>query len=237
VRTYDPFERARQARRQAASVAAVVGIGLLAVIVVAGLLWTRRGVEAANPKTAVRQTGGPDLTWQPFRAGVDLPVSQSGGPFRQIEGLAAGFSQSQLGAAMAAIHIGTRIDATNGPRVFENTIREQVVGTDAGQLRKHVNDIYQDQRVKQGKGLAEPLAPTAPVLYGYRVESLAPESASVSVFYQQQNLDPQYYSVRFDLRWVDSDWRLVAPPGGVFDGVLTRLTALPAGAVVLTRGN
>jgi hypothetical protein len=236
VTTYDPIERVRQARRQAASAAGLVAAAFLVLVMLAALVWVRSRGETAAPTTAVRRTGGPDLTWQPYREGVDLPVSESGGPFRVLEGRAAGFSQSQLGAAMAAIHIGTRIEPTNGPRIFEGTIREQVVGTDAGLLRKHVNDIYQDQRIKQGKGLAEPLAPTAPVLAAYKVESLAPDAASVSVFYQQQNLDPPYYSVRFDLRWVDGDWRMVAPQGGVFDGVLTRMTALPTGAVVLIRG-
>ena len=69
----------------------------------------------------------------------------------------------------------------------------------------------------------------------YKVESQSPDAATVAVISGYDDR-PELYSVRFDLRWIDNDWHLVAPNGGDISTLLTRIQALPVGAVALSRG-
>jgi hypothetical protein len=235
VTTYDPIERVRQARRKAASgaggAALVCAVILLVVI---QLLTGRSGADAPGraPAAPLAQDGA-DMHWQPLRAGQDLPESRTAGPARHVNGLVAGFERSPLGAALAAIHISHRLDASTGPGVFEPTIREQVVGPDADKLRETVSATYDNGRRKQGKAPGEALDPGSARLVAYKVESYQPDVATVTVISAFDD-PPPYFAFRFEVRWVEGDWRLVAPPNGEVQR--TELQALPAGAVALSRG-
>ena len=232
--TYDPIERVRRARRQAATLAALLAfVGLLFVIGIVKVWTGRSGPPASNaaPSTVARRDGGPDLRWEPFRAGLDLPESLSAGPARKVDGRAEGFARSQLGAALAAVHLGHRIDPAAGPGVFEPTIREQVVGPDAGKLLEKTSASYEALRQQEGNKQSGEQAH----LVAYKVESQSPDAATVAVISGYDDR-PDLYSVRFDLRWIDNDWHLVAPNGGDISTLLTRIQALPVGAVALSRG-
>jgi hypothetical protein len=236
VTTYDPIERVRRARRQAATMAALVALAALLVSIVAVRLWTGRGAAdpGAAPSSPVANDGGPDLRWRTFRPGQDLPESLTAGPTRHVDGRVAGFTRSQLGAALATVHIAHRIDPTAGPSVFEPTIREQVVGVDAQRLAEQTSAAYEEGRRAQGKGLAEALDPGPAHLIAYKVETYSPDAANVSMITSENGT--QFFSFRFDVRWTDDDWHLVAPTGGNLSTVLTRLEALPVGAITLARG-
>jgi hypothetical protein len=233
VTTYDPIERVRRARRQAASLSALLAVAGLLVSIVVLRVWLGRETVAAPPSSSVVQDGGPDLRWAPFREGRDLPESLTAGPTRHVENRVGGFARTQLGAALAAIHLGHRIDPSVGSTTFEPTIREQVIGPAAEQLLETTENTYNEARQQQHKLPGEALDPGRFHLAGYKVEKHNPDDASVSVFLTD---DSELYSVRFDLHWVDDDWHLVAPAGGGYNSLITRIDALPVGAVALSRG-
>lgn len=233
--TFDPIERTRRARRRAASGAALVALACALVLLVLVRVWAgRSGADAPErPPSAVVDDGG--LRWQPFRPGQDLPESSVSGPTRHVDGLAAGFERSELGAALAAIHIAHRLDPRTGPAVFENTIRDQVVGADAGRLRDTVSAQYESARRELNAGLGEALDPGPARLVAYKPDGYSPDQAAVTVISAEDNRPPVAF--RFEVRWVEGDWKLVAPPGGNISSVRSQLQALPVGAVALSRGS
>jgi hypothetical protein len=236
VTTYDPIERVRRARRQAATIAGLVALMVALLLVLVVRLWTGRTTTPPDASSGViASDGGPDLQWRSYRPGQDLPESRTAGPSRHVEGRVAGFAHSQLGAALAAIHIGTRVDPTAGPAVFEPTIHGQVVGTDVERLAEQTSARYDQGRQEQGKGPGEPLDPGKARLAAFKVESYLPDSATVDMITAYED-HSQYFSFRYEVRWVNDDWHLVAPPEGDMQKVLNRLPALPPGAVALSRG-
>jgi hypothetical protein len=233
---FDPYERARRARRLSVSaLALLVLVSVLGTVTVVRW-WSQRNTSVtAEVETRPVADQGPDFVWEPYAQGHDLPVSRASGPTRQIGGRAGGFARSELGAALAAIHLGQRIDAAAGPRVFGPTIEEQVIGPDAGTLKERTTTAYEAQRQEQNKAPNEPLNLGGANVVGYHVDSYTPDAASVSVFTAYPDR-AQIFSFRNDLRWVDGDWRLVAPTGGDLSTTLTRIPSYPPGTVVLSKG-
>lgn len=242
---WDPFERARRARRQATAVAVVSVLAL--VVVVAGARWafaaltgpdtdTAAGEPASGAPARRSDDGRPDLVWQQYRPGVDLPVSTSSGPAVEQDGRARGFAHTELGAALAAIHLTTRTDRAVGPAVFGPTIQEQVVGPDAPRFAQTVADDYEKERQRRALPAGTPFNPERE-LSGYRVEQYSPEVARVVVYQAgQEGSAPLIFAFRFELRWVGDDWKLVAPAGGTLATALTRSSSIPPGSTVLTKG-
>jgi hypothetical protein len=234
--SYDPYERARRARRLSAS-----ALALLVLVVVLGTVtvvrwWSHRStVDTAEVDPQPVADQGPDFVWQPYTQGHDLPVSRASGPARQIAGRAGGFARNELGAALAAIHLGQRIDPAAGPRVFDPTIQEQVIGPDAPKLKERTTAAYEEARKEQGKGPNEPLNLGGANVVGYHIDSYTPDAATVAVFTAYDDRS-QLFSFRNDLRWVDGDWRLVAPTGGDLSTTFTRIPSYPPGTVVLSKG-
>jgi len=179
VTTFDPQERVRRARRQAASVSALAAVVALLLSLVVLRVWIGRsgGPTAAPPSSSPVADGGPDLRWEPFRPGHDLPESLSAGPFRHVQGRVGGFARNSLGAALAAIHIGQRIDPSIGSTTFEPTIREQVVGPGTEDLLERTSNAYEATRREEGKYPGEALEPRPAQLVAYQVESYTPEAA------------------------------------------------------------
>jgi hypothetical protein len=236
VTTFDPIERVRRARRQAATVVAFAAVAVLVPAVVVVRVWVGWSGASApdDPPAAVAPDSGPDLRWRPFRPGHDLPESVSAGPRRRVGGQVGGFARNELGAALAAIHLASRIDPTNGPGVFLPTIKEQVVG-DVQQLRENTENEYARVRREQGKANGEPLQSQGTGrLAGYHLISQNPEEATVDVIVGID--DGSFWAYRYELQWVDDDWHLVAPTGGNPMSARTKLPALPPGAVALSKG-
>jgi hypothetical protein len=238
VTTFDPLERVRRARRRAASVSALVAVAALLLSLVVLRVWLGRsgGPTAAPPSPSVVADGGPDLRWEPFRPGHDLPESLSAGPSRHVQGRVGGFARSSLGVALAAIHIGNRIDPSVGSTTFEPTIKEQVIGPGAEDLLERTSNAYEATRRQEGKYPGEALEPRPAHLVAYQVESYTPGAATVAVISGYPDR-PEMYRLRLDLQWVDGDWHLVAPPGGDLSTLVTPIQALPAGAVALSRSS
>ncbi|HVL51824.1 MAG TPA: hypothetical protein VM754_10040 [Actinomycetota bacterium] len=176
--------------------------------------------------------------------GLALPVTDAG-PRRLANGLATGFERSEAGAALAGIHIMYRVEAGPGPAVFEPTIREQVVGADKARLLLNAQNRYQEAKISEAPG------PNGEVLeryreaqrvqttvWGYRVDAYTPESASVGVLLRTMNAGgPVYANFDLTMRWIEGDWRLVAPVNGELQTALHILEQVPPGYVLLGRGD
>ena len=133
--------RRRQRRRRRLAVLA------LAVAAVVFAAWAQHYAlhNAAHAEAnggAARQPGShPSVTippspmaatvrWTNFH-GIELPVSPQAGPHFMHNGLARGFTDTPLGAVLAAVNIGVRTAAQWGPGIYRPTILHQVTGPDA----------------------------------------------------------------------------------------------------------
>jgi len=66
------------------------------------------------------------------------------------------------------------------------------------------------------------------------VDSFSPESASIAVLVRTlRNGGPVYANFDLKVRWIEGDWRLVAPVNGEFRTALHILDEVPAAFVVL----
>jgi hypothetical protein len=176
--------------------------------------------DGAPPATA---SGTTDITWLDV-AGIDLPMSQSSGPWALTGERATGFHPDELGAVLAAVHISSRTGAEVGPAVYRRTIEEQVTGPGAPALLARTEADYERKRAERGVADGQPLGRAYGELLGYRVESITPgQQAVVHVLTAGPSLPgrPSTFSSRLTLVWSDGDWRLVAPSGGDWSSVVT----------------
>jgi len=218
----------QHARRRAIT----AGVAILAVLVVGLLLIVKLWPDSGAPS---REAGnGPDLTWETVATGTLLPVSRSAGPFVEKEGLASGFAHSELGAVMAAIHISDRAAGAHGPAVFAPTIRNQVVGDDAQAMLARAQAGYEENRTRLGlpEGRPIPSSSGGNHLLAYKIERYSSESAVVTLI-SGVGVDAQkFFGGTAEVRWVDSDWRLVAPSQGAIENAFRELSSIPTGSVV-----
>src|SRR5690606_3480837 len=68
--------------------------------------------------------------------------STGDGPRSLNGGRAVGFARTPLGALLAAVHIAVRANPQWGPKVFEPTIGDQVIGPDAEALLASTREAY-----------------------------------------------------------------------------------------------
>ncbi|OLT31885.1 hypothetical protein BJF79_08820 [Actinomadura sp. CNU-125] len=146
-----------------------------------------------------------------------LPYAADG-PRESGGGLAFGFARTPHGALLAAVHIVVRAHALWGPRVFEPTIRNQVIGPDVPTLLESTQASYESRRGDRPFGAA--LGRAYVVLEGFRWLGYSPRSASLDLV----SAGPGDSDVtvraatRVQLRWENGDWRVLAPPGGSWGG-------------------
>lgn len=182
-------------------VAGVMLITLFGLLVV-GLSWR---LSATAPPPATDSAGGYDVTavsWQ----GLALPISPTAGPTTFTDTRSKGFAQSDLGAALAAVHLSSHIDPYTGPAVFGPTIDEQVLG-DTAALKKLVTATYTDQAQKhQVTGGAPILAPTGQ-MKAWRIDGYTPTGVNnVEIYVGTPTGSDVIYTI--PVQWVDGDWKL-----------------------------
>jgi hypothetical protein len=133
-----------------------------------------------------------------------LPAGPDG-PADPAADVARGFTRSELGAAMAAAHLGVRIDAYAGPASFEPTITTQTWGGDPAALLQATRDRYD-----RAGGDGGPIPTSAGQFTGWRIHGWTPD-APVTV--QLRVIGPQGAATEFgiDVVWVDGDYALVDP--------------------------
>jgi hypothetical protein len=182
--------------------------------------------DAATTDSSVpSMTPPPEITWSAV-GGVPLPTSLTHGPRNDRDGLAAGFSNSEPGAALAAVHLLIRTGPTVGPAVFEPTIASQATGANVAALKLTTSELYADSSASPGTA-------SGTQILGYRVESYAssPGSATVDVVLTSPALRETDRSLQttVSLEWINGDWWIVAPPLGDWGQVSTPIGELPDG--------
>jgi hypothetical protein len=163
--------------------------------------------------------------------GIALPVSARFGPADTLGGRAAQFSHDWFGALLAAVHISARAAASAGPSVFRSTIGEQVVGADADELLANVEANYRQRRTNTGLLPGVRLLNTSSALAGYRFDAVSDSMVSLRLAISiriPSEPGTVYLAIRLDVRWLLGDWRLVAPPDGLWSRRST-VTALSSG--------
>ncbi|MCA1703294.1 MAG: hypothetical protein LC808_08545, partial [Actinobacteria bacterium] len=253
--------RTRRRAKRAVVAGAIVGV-LVLVLVVALVVNTAGGGkvgggghEGAAPGggAAPAAVAGGDrpvatlsattVQWQEAY-GTRLPTGEAG-PHRVANGLASGFDHTPDGAVLAGIHILTRAGMSFGPKVFEPTINNQVIGADKDALLANVEAEYQQ---KSGSG---PVGRNGEVtgdfvrakqensgVWGYRLDSYAGDTAFVQVLLVTTPVGaqrPTYVNIGQNLHWVQGDWRLSAPLRGDWSNVSRMLPNPPQDYVSLGR--
>lgn len=217
-------------RRRWVIAGVVIAGGAAAGLVVPTVLRTEQAdkPEPTRPATHVGQlvvtpeVSFATVSWQDFH-GVGLPYSTGDGPRSLNGGRAVGFARTPLGALLAAVHIAVRANPQWGPKVFEPTIGDQVIGPDAEALLASTREAYDRLRGDRPDG-AE-LGRGYVVLEGFRWLAYSSQVACVDlVSAGPGDSDVTVRAVtRIQLHWQDGDWRVVGPPGGTWAGAASAL--------------
>jgi hypothetical protein len=142
------------------------------------------------------------VSWQ----GAALPVSDVDGPFEFTRTRASGFTQTPQGAALAAVHISTHMDAYTGPRVFTGTIAEQVIG-DTRRLLATTGRVYRQAARANRVAAGQPvIAPTGSIT-SWRIGDYRPHGLNrVQLLVRTPTGESVVYSV--PVRWSQGDWKV-----------------------------
>ncbi|MGI5213878.1 hypothetical protein [Plantactinospora sp. CA-290183] len=169
----------------------------------------------ATQQTDVAIVWPTDLTWITM-AGLDLPVSATAGPRDLAGGRAQQFAQTAPGAVLAALHLLVRTSPHVGPRVWDPTLREQVVGPDMAAYIDAVNQDYAIGREQLQVPYGEPLAPIYASIAGVRIDAYSSQAASLRLLIEAPDDEGGVARAAtvVQVSWSGSDWRLIAPPQG-----------------------
>jgi hypothetical protein len=192
------------------TVATIVGI-----LTVAGAALLRAG--GVPDQTAPPPTLAPAAvdhviiaTWR----GMGLPVSAVSGPFVMGETHVSGFTQTELGAAVAAAHLSVRLDPAAGPPTFEAVLEDQVVG-DVDRMAAAVRNQYRAEATWEQQSASQPLAVTPGRLVGWRTDGDLGAGA-VTVHLAVQDPAGARSDFAVPLRWTGGDWAVEAAESGPF---------------------
>lgn len=257
--------QAQKAQRRATAVVAGVVALLALVIVGAVVFVVRGGgpgtSSARSPVIPTESSGNPGqnsgqvaapsgekltsdgVSWSDFH-GIPVPTS-SAGP-RNVDGArASGFARSPAGAVLAAIHISYRVGSSAGPAVFEPTIAAQVVGADKDKFLATTEASYSADAGRYGAASDGSLPSEfaravreGSRVWAYRTDAYDSSLASIHVLSRTQTVgatDPTYVDFAYTVRWVDGDWRLVAPLNGDWRSVTTATRTVPNDYIVIGR--
>lgn len=143
----------------------------------------------------------PPVTWQLF-AGVPLPYSATAGPSIVDGPVYAGFERSQVGALLAAAHLGTRYLLTPGSG-WRDVVAQQVLPGPGRDAYVRIRATAEDADSSGGHG--------QPV--GFRILAFTPDLAVVQEAVRFP-LSGVLQVTSTTLRWVGGDWRLQLQPDG-----------------------
>ena len=181
--------------------------------------------DAGSPQLPHVDLAG--LRWSDYH-GVELPSSPAAGPRDTSGGLASGFTDTPLGALLAALNIGVRANAQWGPGIYGPTIRDQVTGPDAGALLAGCQAGYAQASQAAHITGGAPLGNAYASEEAFRWVAYASSDATVDLV--SAGPGPQGTTVRATTRvevvWSGGDWRVVAPPGGDWGNAAAELSSL-----------
>ncbi|NJQ13533.1 hypothetical protein [Streptomyces bohaiensis] len=167
-------------------------------------------------------TDGPDwsgLTYQDLH-GAQLPLSPAHGPAEVSEVVASGFTRDEGGAAVAAVHLASRVGAQLGPDIYGPNV-ERMVG-DISAMMAQVDRDYARARAASGLPESEPLR-----TYGRTIGYVMPlppreDTPDVTVHLLGRDAGPAggeiLVVIPVTLTWEAGDWRLRVPPSARWNG-------------------
>ena len=180
------------------------------VLVLGGSVLLTLGVQLSsggssgdpNPTTADPALDMQSRSWQ----GAAFPVSAEHGPAVFDDTRATGFAQTPKGAALAAVHIASRLSPYNGPAVFSPTITEQVTGDTSALLTLMETEyakVAKDNNLSNGDPL---IRPTGQMLAWRLQDQFTPETNTVELYVKTPRATEVVYGV--PVVWVDGDWKI-----------------------------
>lgn len=178
-------------------------VGAVLVLVVAAVLVLRPHSSTSGPAAAPTADTAPRIAWDVV-GDEPVPLSPQHGPAQRSNGLAAGFTHDELGAALAAINIGARLTAEAGPAVYETTARQQCFG-----------DVDTTIRQIRGARSSTPPGSTVPSEFFYKITKGDPSEdlvlVALAVATPQGTANGGFVGVTRTLQWRDGDWRMQVP--------------------------
>ena len=182
---------------------------------------------AGTPASATAGVGRLDLRWSDFH-GIELPVSTQAGPLHMQHGLAWGFTDTPLGAVLAAVNIGVRTAAQWGPGIYQPTITYEVTGPDAHALLAADDSDYAALQAAAHVAPGQPAGRGYAVEAAYRLAAYTPRTATADIVSEgpASNGTTVLAVTRIQLLWQSGDWRVIAPPGGTWASSATTATSL-----------
>jgi hypothetical protein len=167
------------------------------------------------------------LRWAGYH-GVQLPSSPLAGPRHAAGGLARGFTDTPLGALLAAVSIAVRANAKWGPAIFTPVIRGQVTGPDAAALLAGCQASYAQAAGAAGITGGAPLGNAYVTEQAFRWVSYSASAATadlVSAGPDGNGMTARAVT-RVQAAWDGSDWKVIAPPGGDWGRAAAPLASL-----------
>jgi hypothetical protein len=194
-------------------------------------------ITASQAQPQLPQVSLQGLRWREFY-GIELPFSVQAGPHDTRGGLAAGFAHSALGALLAAVNIGVRVNAQWGPAIFGPEIRGHVTGPGAAALLAGCLVAYAQASRSDGVTGGRPLGDVDAEEEAFRWVAYTPVSAVIDLVSAGPGSQGTTVraSTRLQVLWDRTDWVLVAPPGGSWPGSASVLSSLAGYTVFPGRG-
>jgi hypothetical protein len=167
------------------------------------------------------------LRWSDFH-GVELPASPAAGPRSTSANLASGYSDTPLGALLAALNIAVRANAQWGPAIFGPTIRDQVTGADATALLDSCQSAYDQASQAAHVTGGQPFGNAYVSEEAFRWIAYTPADATVDLVSAGPGSqgDTVRAVTRVEAVWDGADWRVIAPPGGDWGNSADQLSSL-----------
>ncbi|WP_063014227.1 hypothetical protein [Nocardia kruczakiae] len=151
--------------------------------------------------------------------GISLPMADQG-PHTVTGAVAAGFTHTPAGAALAAIHALVRISVA--PDDQWALVGQQMLA--AGAER----DDWAVARAQMS--ITTPVTGTPPKILGYRITGYTPDRADTAIYTQQS--DTSLTCNTATVIWQAGDWKLLLPDGN-HPALVTALNALPSDTILL----
>lgn len=210
-----------------------IAAGVVFLLIFGFILLTGGGSSTPSTEAVVAQDPGLSgsstvnvMSAHAFQ-GAAVPVSSAAGP-RSIDDVrASGFAHTELGAAMAALHLAVRTDPATSPAVFVPTIQEQTTGDTAGFLatrQKQYAALAKAAKVPAGQPI---IAPTGSMV-GWKIPTgwSADAPTTVHLLVQIPN-SGKWVDIAPTVVWdaAANDYKLQVSA----DGTLPSTTATPDG--------
>ena len=173
------------------------------------------------------------VVWRRVNESVWLPYSSVDGPRVGSVGVVSGFARTDMGAALAGMHLFLRSTQYLGSEVFEPTLDVQVVGPFRDAVRASIRTEYQASKVRLNLADGDPIRFVGAVPTAFHVTHLSPLEVGVEVVVEA---DHKFYVASYRLVWRTDDWRLIAQDPAkvgdvpVFDRLPAGYTLFPARA-------